>query len=80
MIDTISTVFMILALLLAVVAGLWFGAVLGESTSGTDKDGKPVKRRSFTSAVQNIATTTAVRLWKWNRARNKQQKRDYDQL
>ncbi len=76
MFDTISTAFMILALLLAVVAGLWFGAVLGEATSGTDKDGKPVKRRSFTNALQNIATTNAVRLWKWNRARNKRRDQD----
>lgn len=71
--DTISTAFMILAVILAVVAGLWFGSVLGESAAGTDKasEGKPRKRRSFGSALQNAATTAAVRAWKWQRSRKK---------
>ena len=55
------------------IAGLWFGTVLGESAAAKDKqkDGKPAPRRSFGDALQNAATTTAVRLWKWNRARTK---------
>jgi hypothetical protein len=71
--DPITAAFMILAVILAVIAGLWFGTVLGESAAGTDKqkDGKPVPRRSFGDALQNAATTSAVRLWKWNRARKK---------
>lgn len=72
MFDTINAAFMIVALILAVIAGLWFGAILGESVSGTDKDGKPTKRRNFTQALRNAATTSAVRLWKWNRARNRE--------
>jgi len=72
--DPIQAAFTILAVILAVIAGLWFGTVLGESAAGKDKpqkDGKPVPRRSFGDALQNAATTSAVRLWKWNRARKK---------
>jgi len=69
--DPITTAFMILAVILAVVAGLWFGSVLGESVDGTDKvrEGKPRKRRSFGQALQSAATTAAVRAWKWQRSR-----------
>jgi len=76
--DPISTAFMILAVILAVIAGLWFGTVLGESASGKDreKDGKPAPRRSFGDALQNAATTSAVRLWKWNRARSKKKEQE----
>ncbi len=76
MLDNINTAFMILAVVLAVLAGLWFGHVLGESAAGRDKpqkDGKPPVRRSFGSALQNAATTSAVRLWKWQRARKKRE-------
>ena len=76
MFDTINAAFMIVALILAVIAGLWFGAILGESTSVKDKDGKPVKRRNFTQALRNAATTSAVRLWQWNRARNRKRAQD----
>ena len=71
--DPISTAFMILAVILAVVAGLWFGSVLGDSAAGRDKDsdGKPRKRRTFGKALQNAATTAAVRAWKWQRSRKK---------
>lgn len=71
--DPISTAFMILAVILAVVAGLWFGSVLGESASGggKDRDGKPRPRRSFAKALQSAATTAAVRAWKWQRGRKK---------
>jgi len=69
--DPISTAFMILAVILAVIAGLWFGSVLGESAAGKDKDGKPRKRRSFGKALQNAATTAAVRAWQWQRSRKK---------
>lgn len=74
MFDTINAAFMIVALILAVIAGLWFGAVLGESAS--DKDGKPSKRRNFTQALRSAATTSAVRLWQWNRARTKKRTQD----
>ena len=71
MFDTINAAFMILVLLLAVVAGLWFGAVLGESVSGKDKDGKPSKRRNLAQGLRSAATTSAVRLWQWNRSRKR---------
>lgn len=78
MFDTISTAFMILALILGVVAGLWFGSVLGDSAAGKDreKDGKPVQRRSLVGALQNAATTSAVKLWQWRRARNKRREQE----
>jgi hypothetical protein len=71
--DPISTAFMILAVILAVVAGLWFGSVLGDSAAGRDKDrdGKPRKRRTFAKALQNAASVAAVRAWKWQRSRKK---------
>lgn len=71
MFDTIHAAFMIVVLLLAVAAGLWFGAVLGESVSGKDKDGKPSKRRSLTQGLRSAATTSAVRMWQWNQSRKK---------
>ena len=76
MFDTINAAFMIVALILAVIAGLWFGAILGESASETDKEGKPSKRRNFTQALRSAATTSAVRLWQWNRARTKKRAQD----
>ena len=72
--DPISTAFMILAVILAVIAGLWFGSVLGESAAGTrekDRDGKPRPRRSFGKALQSAATTAAFSAWKWQRSRKK---------
>lgn len=73
----ISTAFMILAVLLAVVAGLWFGSVLGDSAAGRDKprDGQPPRRRSFGKALSNAATTAAIRAWKWQRGRKKREDR-----
>lgn len=71
----ISTAFMILALILAVVAGLWFGSVLGDSAAGRDqerKDGQPPRRRSFGKALQATATSLAIKAWKWQRGRAKQ--------
>lgn len=79
----ISTAFMILALILAVVAGLWFGSVLGDSAAGRDqerKDGQPPRRRSFGKALQATATGLAIKAWKWQRGRAKQRaKQDRDQ-
>lgn len=70
--DPISTAFMILAVILAVIAGLWFGSVLGESAAGgKDQDGKPRQRRSFAKVLQGAATTAAIRAWKWQRGRKK---------
>lgn len=79
--DPITTAFMILAVILAVVAGLWFGSVLGDSAagrdpSGRDKDGKPRQRRSFGKALQNATTTVAIRAWKWQRSRKKRKPED----
>ncbi len=76
--DPITTAFMILAVILAVVAGLWFGSVLGDSAAGRDKDrdGKPRKPRSFGKALQNAATTAAIRAWKWQRSRKKRKPED----
>lgn len=71
--DTLQLVFNVLVLVLAIIAGLWFGHQIGESSSKA-KDGKP--RRSFGKAVQAAATTSAVRLWQWQRARKKQRARD----
>lgn len=61
--DPISTALVILAVILAVVAGLWFGSVLGDSAAGRDKDsdGKPRKRRTFGKALQNAATANRGR-------------------
>ena len=86
--DPITTAFMILAVILAVVAGLWFGSVLGDSASGRDssgrdasgrdrdRDGKPRKPRSFGKALQNAVTTVAIRAWKWQRSRKKRRPED----
>lgn len=79
MTDSISLAFMILAVVLAVLAGLWFGTVLGESTHGKQKDGKPGPRRTFTQALQNAAGKTAVRVWQWQRARAKKAKQTGEQ-
>lgn len=67
--DPISMVFIILAVILAVIAGLWFGTVLGESTTKKKKDGTPGSRRTFGQTLQAAATTTAVRAWQWQRSR-----------
>ncbi len=68
--DPISAALMILALIVAVIAGLWVGARLGEaSTEQTDRKGKP--RRSLGKVLQGAATSSAMRLWHWQRARAK---------
>lgn len=67
--DPIQLAFTILALILAVIAGLWFGTVLGESSSDKSKEGAP--RRSLGKTVQAAATKSVVRLWQWQRARAK---------
>jgi len=60
----------ILALIVAVIVGLWFGKMLGESSNERTKDGAP--RRSFGKTLQAAATTSVVRLWQWRRARAKE--------
>jgi hypothetical protein len=79
MTDPISKVFMILAVVLAVLAGLWFGAVLGESASGKQKDGTQGKRRSFGQALSSATTTAVLRLWKWQRQRKRAEARRDDE-
>ncbi len=67
--DPISLAFIILAVILAVLAGLWFGHVLGESTTKKNKDGSQGPRRTFGQTMQAAASTTVVRVWQWQRAR-----------
>ncbi|MBL9104499.1 MAG: hypothetical protein JNL82_26370 [Myxococcales bacterium] len=71
--DPIQLAINILALVLAVIAGLWFGKMLGESSNERAKDGAP--RRSFGKTLQAAATTSMVRLWQWRRARAKEAER-----
>lgn len=74
--DPISLVFTILAVILAVLAGLWFGTVLGESTTKKNKDGSTGPRRTFGQTLQAAATTSALRVWKWQRARARKKQRE----
>jgi hypothetical protein len=74
--DPISMAFIILAVILAVIAGLWFGTVLGESTTKKNKDGTQGPRRTLGKTLQAAATTSVVRLWQWQRARAKKQRED----
>jgi hypothetical protein len=60
--DPISTAFMILAVILAVVAGLWFGSVLGDSAAGRDKDATASRGAGrFAKALQARPPASAVR-------------------
>lgn len=65
MTEVISLVFTILVVIVAVVAGLWFGMRLAESTR--DEHGRP--RRSLGAALRETTTGAVVKLWKWQRAR-----------
>jgi hypothetical protein len=65
MTEVINLIFTILALIVAVVAGLWFGARLAESTR--DERGRP--RRTLSAALRDTTTKAAVSLWRWRRAR-----------
>ena len=60
--DPITAAFMILAVILAVIAGLWFGTVLGESAAAKDKqkDGKPAPRRSFREPSSQLSTLSSL--------------------
>lgn len=67
MTELINWIFTILALIVAVAAGLWFGAKLAESTR--DERGRP--RRSLTAALRSTTTSAVVKLWRWRRARGR---------
>lgn len=68
MTEIINLIFTILALIVAVIAGLWFGARLAESTR--DERGRP--RRTLTAALRDTTTKAAVSLWRWQRARKRE--------
>jgi hypothetical protein len=65
MTELINLIFTILALIVAVIAGLWFGAKLAESTR--DEHGR--SRRSLSAALRETTTGAVVKLWRWRRAR-----------
>lgn len=68
MTEVISLIFTVLAVIAAVVAGLWFGSRLAESTR--DEKGRP--RRSLGTALRETTTSAVVKLWKWQRARTRE--------
>lgn len=72
--DPITLAFVILAVILAIIAGLWFGTVLGDSTSKKNKDGTRGPRRTLGQTLQAAATASAVRVWQWRRARARKQR------
>ncbi|WAS94034.1 hypothetical protein [Nannocystis punicea] len=72
MTELINLIFTILALIAAVIAGLWFGAKLAESTR--DEQGRT--RKSLTSALRDTTTASVVKLWRWRRARAREAKKE----
>jgi len=72
--DKITLAFIILAVILAVIAGLWFGTVLGDSTAKKNKDGTRGPRRTLGQTLQAAATTSVVKVWQWQRARARKQR------
>ena len=72
--DKITLAFIILAVILAVIAGLWFGTVLGDSTAKKNKDGSRGPRRTLGQTLQAAATTSVVKVWQWQRARARKQR------
>lgn len=72
--DPITLAFIILAVILAVLAGLWFGTVLGDSTSKKNKDGTRGPRRTLGQTLQAAATSSVVKVWQWQRARARKQR------
>ncbi len=72
--DPITLAFIILAVILAVIAGLWFGTVLGDSTAKKNKDGTKGPRRTLGQTLQAAASTSVVKVWQWQRARARKQR------
>lgn len=68
MTEVINLIFKILVLILAIIAGLWFGARLAESTR--DERGRP--RRTLAAILRDATTKGVVQLWRWRRARGRQ--------
>ncbi len=66
--EVINLIFTVLTVIVAVIAGLWFGAKLADNTR--DEKGKP--RRTLTAALRDTTTMAVVRLWKWQRARGRE--------
>lgn len=69
MTEILNLIFTILALIVAVIAGLWFGAKLAESTR--DERGRP-RRGGLTAALRDTTTTAVVKLWRWRRGRSRE--------
>ena len=72
MTELLNTIFTILVLIAGIIAGLWFGAKLAESTR--DEHGRT--RKSLTSALRETTTSAAVKLWRWRRARAREAARE----
>jgi uncharacterized membrane protein SpoIIM required for sporulation len=70
MTELINLILTLLALIVAVVAGLWFGAKLAEKTR--DEQGR--SRRSMSAALRDTTTSAVVKLWRWRRARARESK------
>lgn len=67
MTEVINLIFTVLAVIVAVIAGLWFGARVADNTR--DEKGKP--RRTLGTALRDTTTSAVVKLWKWQRARGR---------
>lgn len=70
MTELINLILTILALIVAVVAGLWFGSKLAEKSR--DEQGR--SRRSMSAALRDTTTSAVVKLWRWRRARARESK------
>ncbi|MDC0718689.1 hypothetical protein [Nannocystis bainbridge] len=72
MTELINLIFTIVVLIAGILAGLWFGAKLAESTR--DEHGRT--RKSLTSALRETGTSAVMKLWRWRRARAREAKRE----
>lgn len=72
MTDAINLIFTLIVLILAVAAGLWFGRELADS--GRGPDGRRT-RRGLGHALREVTSGAAVKLWKWRRARQREEER-----
>ncbi len=67
--ETLPTPLIIALILAAVVFGLWVGNRAGQLLPA-DKDGK---RKTIGGRLRGAATNGLVKLWKWNRNREKKE-------
>jgi hypothetical protein len=72
MTELINLIFTILVLIAGIIAGLWFGAKLAESTR--DEHGRT--RKSLTSALRDTTTGAVLKLWRWRRAKARERGRE----